>query len=836
VPANPISGVSDSQMSLRHILLVLSLLAFLSATAGGVLYYASLRQAAFQEARQQTAAKTELIHKRLNSLLSEHRKNAATLAGMPALRQALLDKTPGSLERANAVLDHFVTTLKADVCYLMDPRGETIASSNREDEDSFVGQNFAFRPYFFNGLDGANWAYLALGVTSLKRGVYHSSPVYADPPVRPIGVAVIKASIDQIEKELALPTEDIVLVTNEQGAVFISSQPQWLFQLAWEVGPDQIGQIARERQFGQGPWEWIGLQTIDADHVADRDGERYLAHRAGIDRFPGWEIVYLRSTRLIAQSISGPLMRIVGPAAMLVSMLVGVSVLLLYRKASREIYRRRNAEQALRQSEKRYRSLYHHTPAMLHSIDRGGYLLSVSDFWLETLGYRSDEVLGRPLTDFFTPESRKYALTTGIPRFFEQGSIKGVPYRMVKKNGETIDVMLSAIADRDAEGRIQRSLAVSVDMTERYRAEEALRVAKEALDRYSKELERQVRERTSEITAILKYTPAVVYMKDARGRYLMVNSRFEKLFGIDGDAVHGKTDGDLLPAEVAEQFRAHDERALAKGISLQVEEQIHQQDGMHTYLSVKFPLYNETTGRIMGVCGIATDITALKNAQEQLRRLSGSIMANQEQERTAIARELHDELGQLLTALRMDAVWLQERLKDKDVKGAERAAAICTLVDTTIEEVRAMAVRLRPGVLDDLGLVEALELFTSEFERRVQIACIFTHNVMPAVDNAIATAAYRIAQEALTNVARHAGASRAEVRLQMEQETLVLNVWDDGRGFNPDALSQVRMLGLAGMRERAALVGGTLLVQSAPDQGTLVALRVPLALSMGNAA
>jgi PAS domain S-box-containing protein len=289
---------------------------------------------------------------------------------------------------------------------------------------------------------------------------------------------------------------------------------------------------------------------------------------------------------------------------------------------------------------------------------------------------------------------------------------------MVKKNGETIDVMLSAIADRDAEGRIQRSLAVSVDMTERYRAEEALRVAKEALDRYSKELERQVRERTSEITAILKYTPAVVYMKDARGRYLMVNSRFEKLFGIDGDAVHGKTDGDLLPAEVAEQFRAHDERALAKGISLQVEEQIHQQDGMHTYLSVKFPLYNETTGRIMGVCGIATDITALKNAQEQLRRLSGSIMANQEKERTAIARELHDELGQLLTALRMDAVWLQERLKDKDPKGAERAAAICTLVDTTIEEVRAMAVRLRPGVLDDLGLVEALELFTSEFERR----------------------------------------------------------------------------------------------------------------------
>jgi len=226
----------------------------------------------------------------------------------------------------------------------------------------------------------------------------------------------------------------------------------------------------------------------------------------------------------------------------------------------------------------------------------------------------------------------------------------------------------------------------------------------------------------------------------------------------------------------------------------------------------------------------------LKTAQEQLRRLSGSIMANQEKERTSIARELHDELGQLLTAVRMDAIWLHERFKAKDPKATERAAAICSLVDTTIEEVRAMAIRLRPGVLDDLGLVDALELFTNEFERRMQIPCIFVHNGRPTVDDAIATAAYRIAQEALTNVARHAQATRSEVRLHMDQDTLVLKVGDNGRGFEPESLPQVHILGLAGMRERAVLVGGSLVVKSAPGQGTRVILRVPLALSMEHAA
>ena len=149
-------------------------------------------------------------------------------------------------------------------------------------------------------------------------------------------------------------------------------------------------------------------------------------------------------------------------------------------------------------------------------------------------------------------------------------------------------------------------ISVARDITKRKKAEEDLRVAKEALSRYSRELERQVATRTEEISGILKYTPAVVYMKDTAGRYLLVNSRFEALFGVRNETVRGRTDADVLPSEVARQFQNHDNRVLTEGASLQVEEQILQENGLHTYLSVKFPIFSES-GKIRGVCGIASD-------------------------------------------------------------------------------------------------------------------------------------------------------------------------------------------------------------------------------------
>ncbi len=816
-------------MRLRHILMILSLLAVVSAYTGGYLYYSSIKDSALKEAERRAVVQLELINKNLSSFLSENIKVVKTLAGMDQLLEMLIRPSAEAQRKANEILDLYKAALQVDVCYLMNYKGTTIASSNRDAPDSFVGKNFAFRPYFQEAFHKAPATYLALGTTSGKRGVYHSYPIFEKGEDIPIGLVVIKGSIELIEKELALLEEEIVLVTDPRGVVFISNVSEWLYKVIWKISSEDRKKIARSRQFGTGPWDWIGMKPKGDKYAIDGSGVTYQMQTSDVnpENYPGWKVIHLRSLKAISRSISDPLFKITGPVVLALCILVGAAVFFLYRKASLEISQRKSVEKALRESEERYRSLYHHTPAMLHSIDTSGRLVSVSDYWAEALGYQRSEVIGKKLTDFMSKESRDYAENTVFHEFFKTGFCKDISYQFIKKNGKKIDILLSAIADRDSEGNISRTLAVSIDVTERKQAEEALKLAKEELSRYSKDLERQVEIRTREITSILKYTPAVVYIKDIEGRYLLVNSRYEELFGVKTEDVRGKTDYEILPQEVANQFRAHDLEALSQSRPRQVEEHISQSDGLHTYLSVKFPVYDES-GNTRGICGIATDITAVKKAQDQLRRLSGSIMANQEKERYAIARELHDELGQVLTALRMDAVWIQDRLKEIDTRAARRALTMCGLIDKTIEDVRSLAFRLRPGVLDDLGLMDALESYTTDFEKRTGITCVFDHHDVPGTNDTVATAAYRIAQEALTNVARHAEAGHVDVALRVKSDILTLAVVDNGRGFNPSDLDEFGGLGLAGMRERAGLAGGILEVQSQPEQGTQVYFKVPI--------
>ncbi|MBC2711336.1 MAG: PAS domain S-box protein [Desulfosarcina sp.] len=817
-------------MKLRSILRILSLLAFLSAGVAGYLYYSLLKDYAFQEAERSALNRLQATKKNLSAFFSENTKPVRVMAGMTPLVDALVHMDPQTLNAANALLDLFKKTLDVEVCYLMDIRGNTIASSNRNDADSFVGMNFSFRPYFQDAMQGLPGTYLALGTTSRKRGAYYSYPVYRESADTPIGIAVIKASIFFVEKELTPEETSIQLVVDPLGVIFISSRPEWLYQLLWQLNPKDIRELRRSRQFGNGPWHWTGLRQKGEKLVVDPSGKSYLFHQVDIDKYPGWRIVHLYDIEAASKLVSEPLSSIIRPVIIILCTLLGASIFFLYRRASMEITRRRTVERALRKSEERYRSLYHQTPAMLHSIDETGNLVSVSNYWSEALGYTREEVIGRKLTDFLSPVSRKYAEEKIIPTFFKEGFIKDVPYQFIKKNGAVIEVLLSAITDHDEQRRTIRSLAVSIDVTERNIAERALKEAKEALSSYSKDLESQVRKRTREISGILQYTPAVIYIKDADGKYAMVNSRFEQLFGVQSPDVRGKTDQAFLAPDIAEQFFKNDERVLREKQSLQVEESIVIDDAVHTYLSTKFPLY-DGKGKVTGVCGIATDITVLKKAQEQLRRLSASIMTGQEKERAYLARELHDELGQVLTALRMEAVWIRNRVNQSDPTASARALTMCELIDKTIEEVRGLAIRLRPGVLDHLGLVEAVEWYTADFEKRYDITCIFEHDDGPEIRGNLATAAYRITQEALTNVARHASATRTKVTMSFGDGNLKITIRDNGKGFEIESLGEAEGLGMANMRERASLVGGVFDVQSRPRGGTRIRFTVPLTKS-----
>ena len=220
----------------------------------------------------------------------------------------------------------------------------------------------------------------------------------------------------------------------------------------------------------------------------------------------------------------------------------------------------------------------------------------------------------------------------------------------------------------------------------------------------------------------------------------------------------------------------------------------------------------------------------LRKSLDQLRALSNYLQYVREEERTRIAREVHDELGQALTGLKLDLSWLATKLAARNREPVlDKVKTMTDHIDETIQTVRRIATELRPGILDSLGLIAALEWQANEFQSRTGIPCVVTTTVADTLwDQQFSTGVFRIFQETLTNVIRHAKATRVEVSFTEEGDSLVLTVKDNGRGISEEEIANTRSIGLVGMRERARLIGGELILQGAPRQGTTVTLRVPL--------
>jgi PAS domain S-box-containing protein len=219
----------------------------------------------------------------------------------------------------------------------------------------------------------------------------------------------------------------------------------------------------------------------------------------------------------------------------------------------------------------------------------------------------------------------------------------------------------------------------------------------------------------------------------------------------------------------------------------------------------------------------------LERSHEELRNLSAHLQSVREKESTRIARRIHDELGQSLTALKMDLSWLESRLPKKLEILKGKAKKMSSLVDTTIESVHRISTELRPILLDDLGLLAAIEWQAEEFENRSGIPCDVTFKCNDiSIDKEIATALFRIFQETLTNIARHAGADRISVTLRKTEKDLVMEVADNGQGITHEQIEDPRSFGIMGMRERASLLGGTVYLTGEHLKGTRVTVIIPV--------
>jgi PAS domain S-box-containing protein len=273
---------------------------------------------------------------------------------------------------------------------------------------------------------------------------------------------------------------------------------------------------------------------------------------------------------------------------------------------------------------------------------------------------------------------------------------------------------------------------------------------------------------------------------------------------------------------------------LSKGRPFGIDHRITSPDGITRIVRLQAELVDAREGLSWGIVGTVQDITERKRTEEellasreQLRELSAYLEAIREEERRRIALEIHDELGQLLTALKMDVALLKMRVV-ADAEATRKIDDIRELVEKTIWMVRNVASHLRPAALN-FGIVSALEWLAEDFSRRNGMPCqLVVRGGEPSLADAHATAVFRIVQESLTNVSRHAGASRVAVTLVSTDLALDLRVSDDGQGFDLDSAQGAYSYGLLGMSERARLIGGTLQVDSAPGAGTMVSINLPL--------
>lgn len=358
------------------------------------------------------------------------------------------------------------------------------------------------------------------------------------------------------------------------------------------------------------------------------------------------------------------------------------------------------------------------------------------------------------------------------------------------------------------------------DITDRVQVEEALR---EIHDRYQ---------------SLLESSEDIVYLIDRDIRYVYANTGLLKRFGLSLDEVVGEHYEKFHTAEGAKEFAEKIKQVFDSAKSVSYEHQSHR-DGRY-FLRTLSPITDERTLEVVEVAVISKDITERKEVEEQiergrleLQRLSRKLICAQEDERKRISRELHDEMGQALTGMRINLAEIEKKLPEGvDAKTKERLLDTISLVGLTSERMRELAFELRPTMLDDLGLIPTLRWYLDTYAKRLGIDVDFkVVDIEEPLAPEMETVLYRVAQEALTNIARHAKANTVRLYLRCEDSAIVMSIEDDGIGFNSEEILKREDpdpgIGLVGIRERAVALGGRFDVKSRPGKGTHLYFEVP---------
>jgi len=468
------------------------------------------------------------------------------------------------------------------------------------------------------------------------------------------------------------------------------------------------------------------------------------------------------------------------------------------------------AKDILAEQSEQLESFFSHTITPLVFLDPDFNFIRVNDAYAKACNRSASEFPGHNHFEFYPNEENKM--------IFEKVVRTKVPYQVVSKPfifpdhpewGTTYwDWVLFPVLDNNDEVVF---LVFSLqDVTERTLAEQAIY-----------ESEKKYR-------GLIEQSADGIVIFDRQLNFIDANPMASQISGFSREELMRMQAGDLVPEEEMNIVHALADKVVA-GETVRQETEVLGRNGRHIPVEISAKMLED--GNIQTIIRNITDRKKteeeLRGSQEQLRNLYLHLQSVREEERTYIAREIHDEFGTILTALKIDLSWLQKQMFQENKAFAGKIERDLDLINSAIKTVQKISSELRPGILDHLGLAAAIEWQVKEFCSRAGITWDLSINLGSKPDRHLSTTMFRILQESLTNIARHAEATSVRVNLTEKDRMLVLEVTDNGKGVTEEQLSDRRSFGLIGMRERAQHLGGDVSIKRADGKGTKVLVKIP---------
>jgi PAS domain S-box-containing protein len=478
-----------------------------------------------------------------------------------------------------------------------------------------------------------------------------------------------------------------------------------------------------------------------------------------------------------------------------------------------DITERKGAQERLADNETWLRAIIDAEPECVKVLDGSGRVLTMNPAGLAMVeADRPEQIVGQNVLCVVAPEYHE-AFTDLARRCFA-GATGTLEFEIIGFKGTRRWLETHSVPLRSPRGDIHSVLGITRDVTKRKHAEQALRESEERLQ------------------LVTRATNDAVWDWDLVTDTVWWGEAFHALFGYTADEIEPNFESwhTRLHPDDRERVITGIRAAIDGGEAFWSDEyRFRRRDGAYAEIYDRGYVIHDAKRHPIRMVGSMMEVSERKRTEAQLRNLAARLEAIREEERTRIAREIHDEVGQALTALKMDLAWLGKKVPPRGAPVRQKLQGMEGVIDATMDALHRILAELRPGVLDDLGLPAAIRWLAEEFKRRTEIAyTVQMTGGEPRLDSGQATAVFRILQEALTNVARHAQARRVEIRLHVLPTAFELVVTDDGRGITAAEVEASGTLGILGMRERALTWHGRVTVQGEPERGTTVRVFMPM--------